>query len=573
MKYYFKKYLNIPCFAIEKKNGTSVGLINIGKLHDISYTNQRAYFNTKTELEWEGYKSMDIFSIEWWNPWPFPFFWTWYQRRTQDERLKKIAKYLIDGNDDIDFFADISDKRNFIKNLWKSSFFPNNIIVSFNNELWNETNMHDLFVDASQVNSTEDYDDFMAYLKSYDDSNIVDEGNHILFDEKVLELCRVEEWFLKLPIFELSDNIEEDEVKDFILNSALYSSFPLNEETIRKVKANEQHYKLAWIIDWQHRTFSLRFLREQIDKLKYELSKKIKEQKLEINLEELFNSNEIYNSICNTQVIITGFLKSTINEQAKIFIDVNNNVKPVDKSLTYDLLPLTEKAYSIELACKKIFDELNQDQASPLYNYLFNIRWQAKKSLISLQILSQANFINELKFYLKSTKNSDRIFNDLFEKKNITAIYWLIYSFFSKVNEHFNPEIINEDGMYKDKEYALYRTTGFWVLLQIMTSILKQEDINVHMKAFDKVQFQNSKNPINIIFNEKIKIIKNKINFSRTSISSFRWKWGQDDLANAIKILIWLDSSENKDDEKKQKLEKNINQIVIQSEIENNSIS
>jgi hypothetical protein len=104
---------------------------------------------------------------------------------------------------------------------------------------------------------------------------------------------------------------------------------------------------------------------------------------------------------------VTSFIKATIEQQANIFIDINNNAKPVDKSLTYDLLPLTETTQSVELAAKKLFDDFNKDENSPFAKVIYNIRSQESKYINGREIqkiLSQANFINELKTYFKISR-------------------------------------------------------------------------------------------------------------------------------------------------------------------------
>jgi len=65
--------------------------------------------------------------------------------------------------------------------------------------------------------------------------------------------------------------------------------------------------------------------------------------------------------ILNKKILFTAFIDTTIKKQAEIFIDVNNNAKRVNPSLTYDLLPLTSDEKTIELATKVIFDKFIDD--------------------------------------------------------------------------------------------------------------------------------------------------------------------------------------------------------------------
>lgn len=558
MKYYFKEYIKLPVlnfWSILEDNKISLSIFSLGDLYKLSFTNQRAYFNTTKMLSDNGeLDKIDIFSIESTKE-ELDFSVSWFQRRTQNKRLRDIAKYLITKWEDIEYYWTSEDSiKHYLSNLWYKAIFPNNIIVSLNNELqyWKEHFIHDLYLSDVFKCNLDDLRDLKSRLENVKALNldtwkiIIENLDGNLEAGIYSQLCFIYNNLLHIPTFELDPNINDDDIVLFANNSPLYNK-TFKSMDISDIKSLERFYKIAWIIDGQHRTMSLRFLDEEIFKLKNQIIKYLKKIK-KIDLIEFFDEEAIKLKIKNKSIAVTSYLNSTLWEQADIFLDINNNAKQVDKSLTYDLLPLTAQWITVELAAKSVFDKFNQTQESPLYKVLFNIRWFEKQG--GRNILSQANFINELKYYLKGTKAQDRIFYKYFEKKKLTPVYWAMYSFFNIINDRYK-DLIFTDGIYNDKEYAIYRTTWFWALLQFMVLILK--DINID--GFDEDSYQDDSNEINKIFREKIQLIYEKIKFTRWELSNFRWKWGQKDLAMIMKIYSWLDSIKNYEWELKDKIE------------------
>lgn len=565
MKYYFKNFLKLSTLnftSIEDKNKMCLSMFKLWDLYNLSFTNQRAYFNTiETLQENNDWENIEIFSIESTKD-EDNFSVSWFQRRTQIERLKSIAEYLITKWEDIEYFwEDESILKAYLSNLWNKSIFPNNIIVSLNNELQYsiENYIHDLYLDESKVINIEEFNKFknkinLLWALNNDSWKILLEN--LDWEENEVnnysQLCFLEDnIFLYIPIFELDENISNEELTNFIIQSPLYNK-TYEKIWIDKIKEYERFYKIAWIIDGQHRTMSLRYLDEVLPKLKLKIEKYLKK----INKNQLivhFNEEYIKDNIYNKSIAVTSFLNSTLWEQADIFLDINNNAKPVDKSLTYDLLPLTAQWITVELATKSIFDKFNQTKGSPLYKVLFNIRWYKKEWWEN--ILSQANFINEVKYYLKETKSNDRIFFECFKDKKLTPVYWLMYSFFEKINIlYWSTIFIN--WVYNDKDYALYRTTWFWALLQLMVNILIETKINIY--DYNQNSYTDPENNINKIFDEYLVKLSKIIKFSRSELSSFRWKWWQNDLARVMRIFIWLDNIENYEWDEKTKISKQI---------------
>lgn len=561
MKYYFKKFLKLSTLnfsSVEDKNKMCLSMFKLWDLYNLSFTNQRAYFNTiETLKENDDWENIEIFSIESTKD-EDNFSVSWFQRRTQVERLKSIAEYLITKWEDIEYFwEDESILKAYLSNLWNKSIFPNNIIVSLNNELQYSTEnfIHDLYLDSSKLDNLEDFNKFknkiyLLLALNQDSWKILLENLDWEEAEKnnYSQLCFLENDILYIPIFELDENISNEELKNFIVQSPLYNK-TYEKIWIEKIKEYEKFYKIAWIIDWQHRTMSLRYLNEVLPKIKIKIEKYLKKIN-KIKLIDYFNEVNIKNNIYSKSIAVTSFLNSNLWEQADIFLDINNNAKPVDKSLTYDLLPLTAQWITVELATKSIFDKFNQTKESPLYKVLFNIRWYAKEWWEN--ILSQANFINEVKYYLKETKSNDRIFSECFKNKKLTPVYWLMYSFFEKVNNLYWDTIF-KNWLYNDKDFALYRTTWFWALLQLMVNILVETKANIH--DYNEDTYNNPENNINKLFDKYLEILYEKIKFSRSELSSFRWKWWQLDLVKVMKIIIWIDSINKYSWEEREKIE------------------
>jgi len=476
LKYKLKEIKEISFFELSKKIDWKIWeaiswVIKIWDLYNISYSNQRTHFYTKEELidMRKNEEKQDLFTIEWSE-------WTldedentniWFQRRESTTRLKKIAWFLEKDN----------------------NFFPNNIIFSLNNEQWYNWIKEELYIDS----------DNSGYKKYFWEDNLYEEDNWILginFIDNPIKICKIENNVIKVPFFEIIE-WQENEIEKLFEE---WWEFEWLKEKEKEIKIKElQHYKLAWIVDWQHRIFSLRYLLDN-------------------------------QGILNKKILFTAFIDTTIKKQAEIFIDVNNNAKRVNPSLTYDLLPLTSDEKTIELATKVIFDKFIDDWNSPLKNILYRLTTEKGS-----WVLSQANFINELKVYLKKWW----IFSDLFEEKNIWPIYWLIKSYFLKVNIIYS-NVFDEDEIYKDKEYALYRTTWFGALLQFFI-VLLIDYINDNKKFnINEVKEDSWYYWIDEHFKTSLKIIKEKLDFKKAKISQFRWKAWQKELANLMKYYIWI---------------------------------
>jgi len=476
LKYKLKEIKEISFFELSKKIDWKIWeaiswVIKIWDLYNISYSNQRTHFYTKEELidMRKNEEKQDLFTIEWSE-------WTldedentniWFQRRESTTRLKKIAWFLEKDN----------------------NFFPNNIIFSLNNEQWYNWIKEELYIDS----------DNSGYKKYFWEDNLYEEDNWMLginFIDNPIKICKIENNVIKVPFFEIIE-WQENEIEKLFEE---WWEFEWLKEKEKEIKIKElQHYKLAWIVDWQHRIFSLRYLLDN-------------------------------QGILNKKILFTAFIDTTIKKQAEIFIDVNNNAKRVNPSLTYDLLPLTSDEKTIELATKVIFDKFIDDWNSPLKNILYRLTTEKGS-----WVLSQANFINELKVYLKKWW----IFSDLFEEKNIWPIYWLIKSYFLKVNIIYS-NVFDEDEIYKDKEYALYRTTWFGALLQFFI-VLLIDYINDNKKFnINEVKEDSWYYWIDEHFKTSLKIIKEKLDFKKAKISQFRWKAWQKELANLMKYYIWI---------------------------------
>ena len=478
LKYKLKEIKEISFFELSKKIDWKIWeaiswVIKIWDLYNISYSNQRTHFYTKEELidMRKNEEKQDLFTIEWSE-------WTldedentniWFQRRESTTRLKKIAWFLEKDN----------------------NFFPNNIIFSLNNEQWYNWIKEELYIDS----------DNSGYKKYFWEDNLYEEDNWMLginFIDNPIKICKIENNVIKVPFFEIIE-WQENEIEK-LFEEWWEFEWLKEKEKEKEIKIKElQHYKLAWIVDWQHRIFSLRYLLDN-------------------------------QGILNKKILFTAFIDTTIKKQAEIFIDVNNNAKRVNPSLTYDLLPLTSDEKTIELATKVIFDKFIDDWNSPLKNILYRLTTEKGS-----WVLSQANFINELKVYLKKWW----IFSDLFEEKNIWPIYWLIKSYFLKVNIIYS-NVFDEDEIYKDKEYALYRTTWFGALLQFFI-VLLIDYINDNKKFnINEVKEDSWYYWIDEHFKTSLKIIKEKLDFKKAKISQFRWKAWQKELANLMKYYIWI---------------------------------
>jgi hypothetical protein len=74
--------------------------------------------------------------------------------------------------------------------------------------------------------------------------------------------------------------------------------------------------------------------------------------------------------------------------------------------------------------------------------------------------------------------------------------------------------------------------------------------------SYDKYSYYDNSNPINIEFNKILNNLYNYVDFRRSTISSFRWKWWQTDLVKIMKIFLWIDNIEKYSIEDKEKIKK-----------------
>ncbi|MBM9514781.1 DGQHR domain-containing protein [Desulfogranum marinum] len=191
----------------------------------------------------------------------------------------------------------------------------------------------------------------------------------------------------------------------------------LLKDRVRNRKTVSEHEKIAFVVDGQHRLRAF----EHIDK-------------------DDFN------------IPVSALVDLSLAEVAELFVQINYNQKPVNKSHVFDLLGISENIFPKYYLSHKAVVMLQDDSSSPLYNKI-------KMLGVGKGFISQAALITAIeKYKVQETIESSGT------KCDAKLMYNVLWHFFTAVANSF-PE-------YWGEKKLLSKTVGIKTLINLMNDFL-----------------------------------------------------------------------------------------------------
>lgn len=190
------------------------------------------------------------------------------------------------------------------------------------------------------------------------------------------------------------------------------------KEKIKKKGAHPEHNKIAFVIDGQHRLRAF----EQIDQDSFQLP-------------------------------VTALVDLSLAEAAELFVQINYNQKPVNKSHVFDLLGISENIFPKYFLLHNAVVLLQEDPSSPFYNKI-------KMLGVGKGFISQASLITALEKYKIQNTIEDEI-----GEFDEDILYDVMWNFFDAVEISFSS--------YWGEKKLLSKTVGIRALIKIMNDMLK----------------------------------------------------------------------------------------------------
>ena len=231
-----------------------------------------------------------------------------------------------------------------------------------------------------------------------------------------------------------------------LLLAAHWEMDQLNENKLCNIGSFYNEISSLYVVDGQHRLFSLKQLYEEV------------KNKQDADSERIRLYLETYTFNCMV------LLNYDLWEQAKVFADVNFNQKSVNKSLYYSIFGMPENQTTDDIKKSNIFIAhqltryVNLEPTSPLYHSI-------KMLGTGKGFISQAFFADALikNFHSRGIWAKEGIGRD-----NYHYIATELTDFFSEVKEIFNDQWPDEDGQHRS---IITKTTGIGALLWIMAQL------------------------------------------------------------------------------------------------------
>lgn len=239
----------------------------------------------------------------------------------------------------------------------------------------------------------------------------------------------------------------------------------------------------------------------------------------------IFTSDEyIMKSIEIPAVVLFNVSVSTA---ARLFLDINANQSPVNKSLIYDLYgEIEDKDVQILKEYNIICQKLYKDIKSPLYR-------QIKMLGVGSGSISQSFFIDTVKTAIDKTDLKDK---DIQEKYN--HIFMYLKAFQKTFKEDWPVPDVNTtkslsldmldkyaDNVLKNRKSQLAKTNGFGAIYQVFPKIYEKSD-----KDYNN-------------YYDIIKTLKNEIDWTKVEGTG---KSAQKKLANQIESMIFKENVSSK---------------------------
>ena len=207
------------------------------------------------------------------------------------------------------------------------------------------------------------------------------------------------------------------------------------KKIVRDKNLHSEHEKVAFVVDGQHRLRAF----EGIDK-------------------------------DNFKVPISAMVNLSLAEVAELFVQINYNQKPVNKSHVFDLLGISEEIFPKYFTLHNAVKSLQEDPKSPFYN-------KVKMLGVGKGFISQASLITALEKY-KIQETVSEIIPDF----NDSDIYDVVWHFFVAVKV--------ELGEFWGEKKILSKTVGIRALIKLMHDILTHciaNDIEYSSASIQKI--------------------------------------------------------------------------------------
>jgi len=158
-----------------------------------------------------------------------------------------------------------------------------------------------------------------------------------------------------------------------------------------------------------------------------------------------------YASKKDFELPVSAFLDLSLAEIAEIFVKINYNQKPVNKSLVYDLLGISDEIFPEFVEAHKITKLLNETIGSPWFD---NIKMLG----IGRGIITQASFITALE--------ANKILDDLLKDYSLEQKATILSNYFTAIKQLF-PE------QWGHKGSIIAKTLGFNAFVRILPKVFK----------------------------------------------------------------------------------------------------
>lgn len=171
----------------------------------------------------------------------------------------------------------------------------------------------------------------------------------------------------------------------------------------------------------------------------------------------------------NFPLIVVALINLSLAEVAELFVKINYYQKPVNKSLVFDLLGISERIFPQYYVLHNVVKLLNEDIASPFYGRI-------KMLGLGKGYISQATLVTAIEKYKIEKVLEENGINP--EEK---VLYNVIWNFFKAVEETFST--------YWGETKFLSKTVGIRALFAVLSKVLKKA-IEEHKKF--SVEYVNS---------------------------------------------------------------------------------
>ncbi|MTI53743.1 DGQHR domain-containing protein [Geosporobacter ferrireducens] len=124
-------------------------------------------------------------------------------------------------------------------------------------------------------------------------------------------------------------------------------------------------------------------------------------------------------------LVVTALINLSVAEVAELFVKINYYQKPVNKSLVYDLLGISEKIFPQYYIGHKVVEKLNENINSPFYSSI-------KMLGVGSGFITQASLISAIEKY-----KIEDTFKKVGLEFNEEILYAVLFNYFSAIKQAF----------------------------------------------------------------------------------------------------------------------------------------